>query len=180
MRLLKRSGVIVPLLALAAILIGLPAEALGKDDGRNFSARLIGLNEVPSINSQGTATLKLTLHSASIDFELKYQNLVANPTVAHIHFGQERTNGGVVVFFCGGGGQAACPAATSGTVSGTIVASNVVALPAQGIAAGDLGAVLRAIRVGASYANIHNATFPGGEIRGQIGRDNDKDRDNRG
>jgi hypothetical protein len=44
----------------------------------------------------------------------------------------------------------------------------VVALTAQGINAGDLAAVLRAIRAGASYANMHTTNFPGGEIRGQF------------
>ena len=82
--------------------------------------------------------------------------------------------GGVMVFFCGGGGQPACPATTSGTISGAITAANVLAVPAQGIKAGDLAAVMRAIRAGASYANMHTPpNFPGGEIRGQIRRNDD-------
>ena len=40
--------------------------------------------------------------------------------------------------------------------------------------AGDLAAVMRAIRAGASYANMHTPpNFPGGEIRGQIQRNDD-------
>jgi len=35
-------------------------------------------------------------------------------------------------------------------------------------AAGDLDAVLRALRNGVTYANIHTAAHSGGEIRGQI------------
>ena len=38
----------------------------------------------------------------------------------------------------------------------------------QGIAAGEFAKVLRAIRVGAAYANIHTQQRPGGEVRGQI------------
>jgi hypothetical protein len=173
MRLLRRSALCVPLLALVAILIGLPSVAIGSDDGRNFRTTLIGINETPSINTEGTATLKLKLNSASIDFELKYQNLSLAPKVAHIHFGQSKVAGNVMVFFCGGGGQAACPTTTSGTITGMIVASNVQAIPTQGIAAGDLGAVFRAIRDGAAYANMHTANFPAGEIRGQIVRTDD-------
>jgi hypothetical protein len=173
MRVFKRFAVVVPLVALAAILIGLPAVALGKDDSKNFSARLIGFNEVPSINTGGSATLKLTLSADTIDFTLAYHDLSLAPLVAHIHFGQARTNGGVMVFFCGGGGQAPCPATTSGTISGTIVAANVQAIAGQGITAGDLVAVERAIRGGAAYANMHTSNFKGGEIRGQIQRTDD-------
>jgi hypothetical protein len=135
---------------------------------------LLGINETPSINSDGTATLKLRLNSASIDFELKYQNLSLAPSVAHIHFGQARVAGGVMVFFCGGGGQPACPTTTSGMITGTITAANVQVIAAQGIKAGDLGAVLRAIRDGAAYGNMHTPpNFPAGEIRGQIVRSED-------
>jgi hypothetical protein len=171
MRTLHKSLVLVPLLALVAILVGVPATALGRDDGSDFSARLIGINETPSINTDGTASLRLKLHADSITFTLTYQNLSLAPVVAHIHFGQARTAGGVMVFFCGGGGQPACPTTTSGTLTGTIVASNVVGLTAQGIKVGDLASVMRAIRAGASYANMHTPpNFPNGEIRGQIVR----------
>jgi hypothetical protein len=158
---------------LAAILIGLPAEAFSKNDEREFRASLNGYNETPSINTMGTGTLKLRLKSNSIEFELKYQNLSLPPNVAHIHFAQEHVAGAVVVFFCGGGGRPACPsnATNSGTVTGTITADNVMAVPAQGIKANDLESVIRAIRAGATYANVHTPApngFPAGEIRGQI------------
>jgi hypothetical protein len=172
MRGLKRLLVAVPLLTLATILIGLPTAALGKDSGRNiFAARLIGFDEVPSNNTNGSARLKLTVNNnTSIDFELRFQNLSGPPLFAHIHLGQSRTNGGVVVFFCGGGGKPACPSSTSGLVTGTIVPGDVQALAVQGIDPGDLAAVVRAIRADATYANIHTPKFPAGEIRGQIQR----------
>ena len=131
---------------------------------------MIGFNEVPPTTSLGTATVKLHLSSDHIDLELKYANLTANPAAAHIHFGQTKVNGGVMVFFCGGGGKPACPASTSGTVTGTIMAADVVGPAAQGVAVGDFADVLRAIRGGLSCANMHTANFPGGEIRGQLRR----------
>jgi hypothetical protein len=172
MRTLKRVGLVVPLVALVAILVGLPATALGKDDGSDFTARLIGFNEVPSINTEGTALLRLKLNSATntLDFTLTFQNLSSRPLVAHAHFGQARTNGSPMVFFCGGGGQPACPMTTSDTITGKITAANVVGPAGQGIQAGDIVSVMRAIRVGASYANMHTSNFTGGEIRGQIER----------
>ena len=43
---------------------------------------------------------------------------------------------------------------------------------AQGIQPGEFDKLVAAIRAGVTYANIHNAIFMGGEIRGQI---NDSD-----
>ena len=79
-----------------------------------------------------------------------------------------------MVFLCtnlGNGpiGTQACPGPSSGTVAGTITAADVVSSASnQGIAAGELTEVLRAIRAGVTYANVHSNLFPGGEIRGQL------------
>jgi hypothetical protein len=92
---------------------------------------------------------------------------------AHIHFGASKTNCGVVVFLCGGTKQA-CPA--SGAVTGTITASDVSTLPStngdsvipQGIQPGNLAGLIKAIRSGDTYINVHSQIFPSGEIRGQV------------
>ena len=40
---------------------------------------------------------------------------------------------------------------------------------ARGIAPGQIDELIRAIRAGATYVNVHSSpTYPGGEIRGQI------------
>jgi hypothetical protein len=46
----------------------------------------------------------------------------------------------------------------------------VVTQAGQGISAGEFAEVIRAIKAGNAYANIHSATFTGGEVRGQITR----------
>ena len=99
----------IMLAMLSLALLGPSTAAVASDHHRVFAAQLLGAHEVPPINTEGSATLKLTLHDASIDFELQYANLSAPPAAAHIHFAQPRVNGGVMVFFCGGGGQPACP-----------------------------------------------------------------------
>src|SRR6266516_4155190 len=133
-----------------------------------FRAHLIGLNEVPSLNSTGSADLALTVTDTTIAFTLKYANLSGAPGAAHIHVGQVGVNGGVSVFFCGGGGKPACPAADHGTVLGTIVAADVIGPTGQGFTAGDFAARTTALRAGVTYANMHTQKFPRGEIRGQI------------
>lgn len=79
-----------------------------------------------------------------------------------------------MVFYCtnlGNGpvGTQLCPGTTSGSVSGRITAADVIGgAAAQGVAAGEFAEVLRAIREGAVYVNVHTTLFPGGEIRGQL------------
>ena len=164
---LRIAAVAAFVVALAGASIALAGVGKDKDDD-GFSAHLIGFNEVPAINTAGHGDLTFTMTSSQITFRLVYADLSGPPAAAHIHVGQKRVNGGVSVFFCGGGGQPACPAATSGTVTGTITAANVVGPTAQGFNVGDLAAVERAIKAGVTYANMHTANFPAGEIRGQV------------
>jgi hypothetical protein len=161
--------------ALAAVVVvaaglGFRASADHRDRNITLRAELRGLNEVPPTTSPGSASLRATLDedAQTVTFTLDYRDLTANPSAAHIHFGPTKVNGGVMVFFCGGGGKPACPAATSGTVTGTIAAVDVVGPAAQGIAVGDFANVARALRTGNSYANMHGVNFPNGEVRGKV------------
>jgi len=153
--------------AVASVLVSLavPAQA---DVRRAF---LTSFQENPDISSPGHGdfTAIIARDDSHLDFELNYADLEGGaPAVAHIHLGKPGVNGGVMVFLCGGGGKPACPATTSGTVTGTIVPADVIGIPAQGVAAGTLDEVLFAMRRGHAYVNVHNATFPSGEIRGQV------------
>ena len=141
----------------------------GNDDVITLTAELRGVNEVPAINSNATASFKATIHDdGSITFTETFQDLTSNAIFSHIHFGENHVAGGIMIFLCGGGGQPACPAATSGTFSGSITPANVTGPTAQGITAGDLASALRAIRQDAGYVNLHSVNFPGGEVRGQV------------
>ena len=156
--------------ALALGVVG--ATSANGDSSRNsFKAELSGYQEVPAISTTGTGRLILSVNPAGtqISYSLTYSALQGgSATAAHIHFAQTSVIGAPVAFLCGGGGlNPACPAG-GGTVTGTIAAGNILAVPAQGIAAGDLAAVLKAMRNGVTYANVHSTSFPGGEIRGQI------------
>lgn len=136
--------------------------------GKHFHARLDGGQETPAISTAGTGEFTADLNEArtELSFELKFSGLSSNATAAHIHIGQFDVPGGIVIFLCGGI-KPACPA-SGGTVTGTVSASDVLALPAQGIAAGDFDKVITAMREGLTYANVHTTNFPAGEIRGQI------------
>ncbi len=162
-------GILSAALALAfAGMLAVPLNA--HDDEVTLTARMLGGHEVPPINSPATGKFKATIHrDGSIDFTLTYANLTSLPIFSHIHFGQFNVAGGVMIFLCGGGGQPACPQQTSGTITGTIAAANVVGPAAQGVTAGDLVSALRiVVDQGEGYANLHTTKFPAGEIRGQV------------
>ncbi len=177
----RRFLVVVPSALIVVLLLLAVATnvALGQGDrggSTEFRASLIGYNETPSISTMAQGQFRARLVSPGmLQYELTFSTLEGGPaTVAHIHLGQRHTAGSPSAFLCGGGGQASCPA--SGTVTGTITAATVVGPAAQGIAPGQFDELIRAMRAGATYANVHDATYPSGEIRGQIRSGDNPDR----
>jgi hypothetical protein len=157
-----------------------PANKGGKkNNGRSntFHATLSGHNEVPAIHTGGSGHLMLTVNNDNtLSFELTYSGLSSPVQAAHVHFAQPNVNGGVSFFFCGGA-KPACPAgntSTPATVTGTVAAGDILAIPTQGLAAGDLAAIVSEIKDGFTYVNVHTTSFGGGEIRGQLGSDRGK------
>jgi hypothetical protein len=164
------------------------AHGNARDGNDQFSASFSGFQEIGALNnstgailSPGHGALSLNIDKGNriIKFTLTYSGLSAPVTQSHIHFGKRHVAGGVMVFFCsnlnnGPGGTQPCPS-NGGTVSGTIAAASVVAIPAQNfLPAGNFDALVAAIESNTAYGNIHTVNFPAGEIRGQVlpkGRD---------
>lgn len=165
-------------LLILALLTAIAATAVAGDDGKKLRATLDGFGEVPVNSTAGRGRFEARIEGTTISYKLTYSGLQGTAQQAHIHLGQRAANGGIIAFLCGGGGKPACPA--SGTVSGTIVAADVIGPATQGIGLGELGEAIRAMRAGMTYANVHTSTFGGGEIRGQVrggGRDNEGNED---
>ena len=189
------------LLALIAPATG-SAQDNRNDNGR-VQIKLSGFQEVipPNLGlgaifttGSGRLTLKVAKQNRTIAYELTYSfpDAAATPIVgaqfvnqAHLHFGQKHTTGGITVWLCQSADSPApaavaavtpiCPS-PSGTVSGTIAPGQVLALPGQGLPAGQGGfdALLEALQNDAIYGNVHTDKFPSGEIRGQFAdRDDD-------
>jgi hypothetical protein len=153
---------------------GAVAFAHGDNGKRSFSAKLNGYNEVNSKSTPATGSFRARVENGGsrIHYRLTLRDF-GQPTepgstanVAHIHFAQRHVNGDFVAFLCGGGGKPPCPN-PGGTVEGDIRAADVLATT-QGIAATEIAELIRAMRHGATYVNVHSTRFPGGEIRGQI------------
>jgi len=171
----------ITLILAAGLLTTSPLLALAQDaadkNHRSLETELTGYQEVPSISTPGEGEFSARINNGatSLTYELAYADLSSNVTQAHIHFAQPGVNGGVAVWLCSNlaspptpAGVPPCPPAPA-VVSGVIDASDVVGPSAQGIAPRELAELLAAIRAGTAYVNVHTSTYPGGEVRGQLG-----------
>jgi hypothetical protein len=114
--------------------------------------------------------VNITEAPASITFTLQYANLTGNATMAHLHLGNPWESGPIVVTICGGNSGRTCPAmGVESTFTFPLTGTAITAVPAQSFTA-DVATLLRALRAGVIYANVHTAQYPNGEIRGQVGR----------
>jgi CHRD domain-containing protein len=170
-------------LALLAMVAAVTVTADDDNDDRDgrgrrqqnvFRARMRPGNEVPICSATGTATniIRIDDEAQTITFALSYA-LEGTVTASHVHLAQPFASGGVSFFFCGGGGKPACPASPA-TVIGIVTPADIVGPAGQGITPatattpGDFAEVVRAIRAGNAYANVHSNVCPGGEARGQL------------
>jgi hypothetical protein len=159
---------LLTLVGLAIVLVIGSLATAGSGQNQVKADTLNSYQEGPAIVSTGTGTFEAQINddTQTITYTLTYEALEGGtPTQAHIHIGKRAENGGVSAFLCAGD-KPACP--PSGTVTGEITPANVVGPAAQGVEPGSWGELVRALRSGNTYVNVHNARWPGGEIRAQI------------
>lgn len=179
----KRSGQVAAGVAVAAVL-GVGAVAVAGGRSGDIRERLSGYEEVPALSTRGEGTFRAWVNRSrtEIHYRLHVEDLGSDFMQAHIHFENATNNGPVVVFLCsnlgnGPEGTQACPAG-GGWIRGVIEADDVTTGgAAQGLDAGEIGELVKAIRAGATYVNVHSADFPAGEIRAQLGNDHHHDGD---
>jgi len=175
----SRAALIAGVMALAAAPV-----ALADEGPHRIHGNLIGYQEVPSVSTVANGRFNAVINKDdTIDWELTYSDLEGAVQQSHIHFGQRSVNGGITVFLCtnlGNGpvGTQPCPPSPA-TISDTIAAADVspnipatAAARTQGINTGEFEELVRAIRAGSTYVNVHSTLWPGGEIRSQIRRGN--------
>jgi hypothetical protein len=126
----------------------LSTAAFAAEAPHKMQVKMTGAQEVPPNDSKGTGTMDLAYDPATkqLTWSIKTDALSANAMAAHIH------------------GPAA-PGANAGVILN--LAPNGMAEPVNGSATltDDQAKDLLA---GKYYVNVHTATHPGGEIRGQI------------
>ena len=166
-----------PMIAVALTVPLLGGAAVAADGGQHgpIRVRLSGAQEDPTVITDGRGTAVLRIQGSTIAYDLSYRTLNGDITQAHIHIGQNDNTGGIAAFLCsnvggGGPGTPACPP-DPGQVAGVLDADDVVdTAAAQGVGPGEIGNLIRAIRAGLVYVNVHSSTSPVGEIRGDVDR----------
>ena len=173
---MNRNWALLPLVIAALLGLIMPVTAASAD---TISAELDGYQETTlTLDTPATGEFKAKIRSDGtvINYELSYRDTESAVTQAHIHFGRPAISGGIVLFLCtnlapptGVPTPQTCPAAPA-TITGTLTAADVIAVPGQGIQSGAAGLaeILKAIHAGATYANVHTVSRGSGEIRGQI------------
>lgn len=119
-------------------------------NGSRLMADLSGANEVPNAGDpDGSGYVELTLNSGqgTISYTLMVEN-IQSATAAHIHFGAAGVAGPVVVGLM---------PPSSGMSSGVLELDKEL---------------IKAIRKNPEmyYVNVHNPTYPGGAVRGQLSK----------
>jgi hypothetical protein len=135
-----------------------------------YTTSLSGSNENPPTGSPATGTTQVTINDVTntLFVQETFSGLIGGTaSAAHIHCCTPvGTNTGVAVPFTG------FPAATSGTYNNTFdltsptIYTSAFLAASGGTAAGAEAALLTGLANNQAYSNIHDATFPGGEIRG--------------
>src|SRR6266511_4756662 len=121
---------------------------------RQLSATLLGANEVPPADPDGSGQAGVSASDSRICWTVSWSD-IATPTRGHIHQGVAGVNGPIVVpFFEAPSGLPA----TLNSVSGC--ATDVDTALVDSIGDNPEG----------FYVNLHNTEFPGGAIRGQLHR----------
>jgi len=168
--------------ALAALLLtGGSIQADHDDDGRGqeFEARLTGAEEVPPVvtNTSGKAEVVFNEDETKADYELEVRKGL-RVQQSHIHCAPKGVNGPVVVFLAGFHNRG-WDVDGSWIENATVTDANVIP-PAPGgpcpHVIENLRDLARAIRAGDTYVNVHTVANPGGEVRGQLRREDDDDR----
>ena len=176
-----KSGVAQCAIGAAFLIMVIGSVAADKD--LTVRTKLVPYNETSlTINSTGSGEFKATISAdgTTIDYEETFRDLSSTVTQSHIHFGRPGLTGGVVLFLCynpalitapaGVPTPPICPTTSPATVTGTLTQANVIAVPGQGIDAGAAGfaEMIKAIKNGAAYVNVHSHLYPTGEIRGRL------------
>jgi hypothetical protein len=166
-------------LASTALLLVLGEPASAQQIRR--AEKLLGGNENPPVVTDGTGRFRAEIFDDRIEFRLRYDVAAdetdeSDVTQAHLHVANPGNNGDIAAFLCSNLGNSAtapeCPP-SPGEVEGEIVAEDVLAVTEEDPAvtileAGDLDGLVRLIRQGSVYANVHTADHPAGEVRGQL------------
>src|SRR5919199_2501966 len=148
-----------------------PSSSSSSSSDKIFSARLTGDKEVPPVDTDATARIRLIANSQqdALDYRLSVSNLNGVITGAHIHKGSATANGPIVANLKVGGIFASASAGDGGASTSTSTGGTITSADLKGPLAGkQIFDLIKIIEDGQAYANVHTRQHPNGEIRGQL------------
>jgi hypothetical protein len=166
-RTLRRLALAGVLLFIAAVATPAPLVTPKPAHQRNFVAPLSGRQEVPPVDTRatGVANFWLSADGDELRFRVNVGN-IHNVTQAHIHLAPAGQNGPVVAWlYPEGPPPQLIPGRSSGPLASGVLTDDDLVGPLLGA---DLEDLVKAMRAGDTYVNVHTSQFPPGEIRGQI------------
>jgi len=150
--------------AFAGLFMLLASAAQAQAQTITFTAQLNGGQEIPVVvtGSVGTATVTWNTVTKTGTYRVDVYNMPVGTTASHIHAGAVGAGGPVIVNFTVPAGGISNDFA----LSGTFACSDVVVRAPQGI--NSCEDFEQALLLNNTYANVHSTANPGGEIRGQL------------
>jgi CHRD domain len=135
--------------------------AYGQPQGQEFTAKMTGTQEVPPKDTKATGTATFVPTPDQMTLAYRVSSNTNYNTMAHIHKGKAGENGPIVFTFF-----------TSPTPGGIVpftAHGNLRANDLEGPLAGkQITDLIKMIKDGDAYVNVHTVQNPNGEIRGQI------------
>jgi hypothetical protein len=142
--------------------------------GQSFSAIMSGENEVPAIlpiipldafaAPTGSAVFSLSADGKSLTYKITVENIV-DAQAAHIHWAVPGVNGPVVAALF----PTASSSVKTGEFSGVLAEGTIMAKDLLDVLKGKtIADLVKEIKAGKAYVNVHNLEHPAGAMRGQI------------
>ena len=137
------------------------------EGGDAFGARLEGRQENPAVvtSAGAVATFTLGAGGTTLAYEVRATAPISGATQAHIHLGARGQNGPVVAFLFGLVAAGVDFQAGEVIASGVLDDDDVIARPPFD---GTLAELVRRMRQGRAYVNLHTVANSSGEVRGQV------------
>jgi len=148
-------------LAVGAMAAVITVAAPAKATTLIFTGTLLGASENPPNGSPATGSITVTLNDVTdmLSVSETFSGLTVPASAAHIHCcAALGTNAPIVLNFVGNGFP-------TGVTAGSFTHTFDLTTDLAGIT---VAAFISNLEAGLAYANIHNANFPAGEIRGQL------------
>jgi hypothetical protein len=155
------AAALAAMMAVTGAMLACSSDPTAPAQSTTYIAQLSGVNEVPSVALGASGSGKFTLTGRTLSYVITVSGLSGTAAASHIHGGAAGVNGTILYPFT-------AAAVRSGQVaSGTIDLNQPISNGSSSISGDSLLTLLNA---GLLYTNVHTAANPGGEIRGQITR----------